>query len=386
MPDDNTEREDDIVEGEVLAEYPGETYLNLPPVPDEGAAERAVVGPPQPIDTGRRSFLLQIFVGGVGALALGGSAALLVDAQRRRSQPRVVILPNGAEVDSTDVAGLYERIATLNDSLQSTLAERDDLQGRLAQATADLDDARLQLADALTAIDGLRSINDLWQQLDNIGLDTLLGVALGTLGSSLTTLLALVTVLRGGLTSARQSVNSFVTKLPGPQQGVQWLGQQITMLSQNLDNLGQQVQQAVEPVEPYTQMIAQFVLWVVDRLPFGVGAKATAGLQAMQTVINSLPALVEGVNTTVLVPLADWFGQDSASNLPGTLISPVVDKVFDPADKMLEFGGLVPDDFPAGAGRPHAEGPRRPLCHSRPDPGRADASGPGGLIAMRSAK
>jgi hypothetical protein len=99
-------------------------------------------------------------------------------------------------------------------------------------------------------------------------------------------------------------------------------------LSADLEWLTEQVQQAVEPVEPFASLIAQFVLWVLDRLPFGAGDKARAGLEAMQTVLNSLPATIDGINNDVMNPLAEWFGSDIRVNLEGTLVSPIKNKVF----------------------------------------------------------
>ena len=98
----------------------------------------------------------------------------------------------------------------------------------------------------------------------------------------------------------------------------------------------EQVQEAVEPVEPFTSMIAQFVLWVLDRLPFGAGNQARAGMEAMQDVINSLPDMVSGINTTVLDPLADWFGDNERVNVFGILLNPITDNVIQRAEDLLD--------------------------------------------------
>lgn len=312
-----------VIEGEILAEFDDHTLLNLPHVPDEmGVSEE------EPPDAGRRGFVLRLLVGGVAALALGGSAALIYDQQRRR-QPGVVILPNGSQVDSGDLAALVEQIGQLNAQLAALTAERDQLLGELAQANNDL-------ADALAQIEDQRALNELWQQLDNVGLDVLIAGALAVVGPLVTGMVNIAVLLRSGLTTAQNAVDNFIAALPGPQVSIPWLKQRIATLATSLEWLGEQMQEAVEPVEPLAQLVANFVLWVLERLPFGIGAKAEAGLQAMRDVIASLPPLVEGITGSVLDPLAEWFGEDKERNLLGILLDPVREKAFAPAHDLLE--------------------------------------------------
>jgi hypothetical protein len=277
-------------------------------------------------------------MGGVAALALGGSAALLVQSRRK---PSVVVLPNGTEVDvdgSVDVGTLAKQVAQLQDELAAVTAERDQYRRDLANASSDPDELRVQLSEA-------QHLNDLWQQLDDIGLDDLLGGALGVVGAGLAAVLAVVDLLRAGLTEGENRLDTFVANFTGPQDGIAWLQRQLDGLSGNLDQLAEQVQEAIEPVEPYAEMIANFVLWVLERLPFGVGAKAKAGLEGMQAIITGLPALVSGIADKVFVPLADWFGEDTDRNLLGILASPLSEKLFKPAQDILTKIGSFQSDY-----------------------------------------
>lgn len=324
MPEaESFEDQDGVIDGEILAEFDDHTLLNLPHVPDEAEASND-----EPPDAGRRWFVLRLLAGGVAALALGGSAALIYDQQRRR-QPQVVILPNGSQIDSGDLAALVEQIGQLNAQLEALTAERDQLLGELAQANNDL-------TDALALIEDQRALNDLWQQLDNVGLDVLIAGALAIVGPLVTGMVNIATLLRSGLTTAQNAVSDFIAALPGPQVSIPWLKQQIATLAASLEWLGEQVQEAVEPVEPLAQLVANFVLWVLERLPFGIGAKAEAGLQAMRDVIASLPPLVAGITDSVLDPLAEWFGEDKELNLSGILLDPIQEKVFAPAHDLLD--------------------------------------------------
>ncbi len=330
-------KEEDIIEGEIIAEFSGETLLSLPPIPDEKEQGQTQAGTiEEEYDVGRRRLITRLALGGVAALALGGGAAVVWSQSRRN--PAVVILPNGAQISAeggaTDVAALVERITQLEYELASVTAERDQLISDLHNANAELEQLRPQLEQA-------QALNALWQSLDDIGLDDLLETGLSVVGGLLAGVLGATGLLRNGLVTARDALESFTRSLPGPQAGIRWLQQQVSALADALEWLGQQVQRAVEPVEPYTEMIANFVLWVLGRLPFGAGEKARAGMEAMQSVISSLPTLIDGINTGVLNPLADWFGENENLSLSGILLKPISDGVIKPAnDTLVKFSGF----------------------------------------------
>lgn len=336
---DEDHQPEEVVDGEVVAEYSG-TRLNLPEV--DADEDSAIYQPfEQPVDQGRRGFLGRVLLGGAAALTLGGAAAILVEQQRRAREPQVIVLPNGAELNQTDVSELYTRIADLESRLAAVTAERDQMISDLSFAEANQTEAGARLAEAEAELEQYRNLIDLWQQLDNVGLDDLAATALGVVGSALAALLTVNGVLNTGLATGQRAISGFVSSLPGPRDGVRWLQRQITNLAQNLDWLAVQVQEAVEPVEPFTQLIADFVVWVLTRLPFGIGSRAEAGMEAMKTIINDLPTMVEGVNQDVLDPLVDWFGTDESLTLNGILLDPVDEHIVKPAkDVMAKVGAL----------------------------------------------
>ncbi len=339
MSRESHRQEPEIVDGEIVAEY-SETVLNLPPIleedgkMDEPAPEEIVADP------GRRGFVLRLLLGGAAAAAVGGSAALLYQQYRPRG-PRIVVVPNGTPLDSTDTSALVAQIGEIDAALQAMTADRDRLLAELADANADLVELRAQLDDAVAQIERYRALNNLWQRLDDIGLDELLETALGVIGGALAGVMTVVRLLRAGLAAGQRAIDNFTALLPGPQDGILWLQRQVSALAASLEWLSEQVQEAVQPVEPFANLIASFVLWVLDHLPFGFGAKARAGLEAMQSIITGLPDLIAGVNEDVLDPLAEWFGQDEARSLAGILLKPITESVFAPAqdvlDKVAEF-------------------------------------------------
>jgi hypothetical protein len=337
--EDRTELDemDDVVDGEVIAEYGDATFVNLPRVLDDDEDEE-MFDEPAP-DPARRGFLTRLLIGGAAAAALGGSAALYYDQRRRDAEPEFVVLPNGADVTAEGQARLLERIAEMEAALDAMTADRDRLANELDSTNTDLVVVRGELDDALAQLEEHRRLNALWEQLDAIGLDNLLNDALARAGTAFVRVMQVIVLLRTGIAAAQNVLNGFVAVFPGPQEGIRWLGRQTLALASSLDWLGQQIEEAIEPSDSLTSMVADFVLWVLERLPFGVGNRAKAGLEAMQTLINDLPDLLAGLNDDVLDPLADWFGGDEGSNLLGTLVTPVVENAIEPAETVLDAVG-----------------------------------------------
>jgi hypothetical protein len=129
----------------------------------------------------------------------------------------------------------------------------------------------------------------------------------------------------------------------------------MSSLATSLTWLGTQMEQAVEPVQPVVQMIAEFVIWVLERLPFGIGSQARAGLEGMQTILSDLPELIDGVNTQVLDPLAEWFGADERRSLAGILLTPISQGVMTPAGSVLDSVAGFEETFLDGLVTPAQE-------------------------------
>nr|MBN1229094.1 hypothetical protein [Anaerolineae bacterium] len=324
------QEQDDVLDGEIIAEYDG-TMMNLPTIRGKQSGRPGQEGP----DPERRQFIIRLLLGGASALALGGSAALVYD-RHRNNQESVVVLPEGSEISAEDVAALLEQISSLDYQLASVTAERDQLIADLNTSQADAANAQAQLADALRLIDDYRVLLSLWQQLDDVGIDGLLAIALGVASGSFSRMMEVVEILRTGVAAARAVIDWFIARLPGPQQGIAWLQGQVSLFSANLEWLGDQMEEALDPVEPLTSMVAQFVIWVLDRLPFGIGSKARAGMEALREIVNDIPNLLTGIGTSILDPLADWFGNNRSTNMFGILLDPIDDHVMLPASDVFK--------------------------------------------------
>ncbi len=305
-------------------------------LPEEAEAEEAPPETPsEEADPTRRWLLTRLALGSALAFGLGSGAAILVNSRRRM----VIELPDGEQIPVeggvVEVAQLAAQLDSVTARLAAITGERDQLSNDLASAYTEIETLREQLTAMTAERDEAQQLNALWQAHDEVGLDALLVLALAAVGGVWALLLPLADALRSGLETGRGILQTLMDALPGPQDGIRWLQEQANSLANSLAWLADQIKDLVEPIEPLASAVGEFVLWVLEHLPFGIGRDAQAGLEAMQTIVGGLPDLVEGVNDTVLDPLAEWFGQNVETNFLGTLINPLLENVFNPAGEVL---------------------------------------------------
>ncbi|MGF1504876.1 MAG: hypothetical protein ACFB51_07035 [Anaerolineae bacterium] len=270
-----------------------------------------------------------MLIGGAAALTLGGGTALLVNNARRR-EPVEVVLPNGADVtgqSAQDIARLAARITELENELAAVAAERDQLISELSTVRTERDNLSAELQECMDQL-------ALWEQHHNTGLDALVSAALATFAPLLSSLVLLALGLGQGIGDAQRAIDRFVQRLPGPQNGVKWLRTQTDRLGQRLDILADSVQDAVETAGSLVQRVSDFIIWVLDRLPFGAGEQASRGMQSMEAVVAMLPDMLDGLRADVLDPMLAWF--DEGENVKTELFDPVSADVIQPAAATVE--------------------------------------------------
>ena len=283
-------------------------------------------------NTSRREFLRRLATGGGLAIGAGGVIAYIVN-QRNTT---VVVLPNGeqvkvrsAEDGQDELANLVTRTVALERALSDSDAERRSLADQLAAAQAEIDTMSQQR-------DGLLSLVGLYEALEEIGLDGIIDAGLALLESPLEAARNLVGLLESGIAIGLGALADLAEAIPSPQEGLIWLKGEVSALLINLDALKDRIEDVIEPIEPFTTLVINFILDVLNKLPFGLGNPARGGLETIQSIVTGLPLLADGVTSDVLDPLDTMFSQDNRTNLTGTLINPLQDDLIDPAGNTVE--------------------------------------------------
>lgn len=294
----------------------------------------------------RRLFLKALGLGAAGLAAGGGAAwvagefnATTATAEELRAQLLAALEANALLQGDVSTAKSNLTLAVdQNAQLATTLASAQTesaglqtqvatLQSQLEATNALLEAANLQMAQAKTLI-------ALYDQLESLGLDALTREGLITLGQQLMATVESLPVVREGLALARTLLNDFETTLPTWEESLNWLSEQLGWLTAGLGLIEQAAGQAISATfTGLTEIFRSFVSFILDHLPFNIGAQTSETLTTTQVVIARLPGLVGDADTKIVKSFKSRVGRGD-EGWGRTLIRPIREKALAPADKL----------------------------------------------------
>ena len=333
----------------------------------------------------RRGFIKVATVTAVAAAATGGGAALL-----RRGVGPVVIstdtLPAASVAGMTTLPGaVVDVVPTLAPvvpaisqaggadavlaQLAASQAENMQLRAQLDQALRDLETARagemnargahdnlsLELDGARTQLGVLGGLVALYEQLDGADLGGVVENGLGVVGQKIGELLGGVPALALGLDGGQLALSEIEAHIPLLDNGRQWLGVQAEKMRGFYGDVETWLQQAVDRVGNFLELLAEWFAGLRRWLPFGAGEKAAGVMSALTALLAETPGTIAGLDTNIAQPLDVWLQRiDGEPALTRRLVRPLRDEVIGrartTADQANQVGALFEEQL-AGPSR-----------------------------------
>jgi hypothetical protein len=307
-------------------------------------------------DVNRRGFLKAAVVAAAAAAATGSTAGLLL---KGKSQPAVPVLtmpkvdpPLGAQIPNPDLTSLQAQLV-------STQAENNRLQIRLSSVQSQLDlannpasvqepidleawqsqldEANLQNVDLMEDISILRGLVELYEQIDAIDLAALAGDGLAAVDGILGEMIDELPSVNEGIEAGQKALDEFEEQIPGIKEGRQWLSGQIGVLGDSYQQIELALANAVKGAGSFLQQFNKWIQDVLKWLPFGIGDKAAAILDALARLLAEIPDTFDGLQTNIGAPLDVWLEDDGGGEmrLQRRLIKPVREIALDKASGTL---------------------------------------------------
>jgi hypothetical protein len=206
-----------------------------------------------------------------------------------------------------------------------------DTQARAAKVAADDEIARLH------------GLVNLYEKLERVGLDAVIHSGMAAVGLLFGGLELGANGLRSGLELVEKGLLSIEKAFPIVQTGIEWVEKGVSALADGIDALQTTLGRAIDKASPITEALGDFVAFVLDKLPFGIGDKVQSVLDSLSGLVSGIPELIEGINTHLLEPLRqDWFSTEDGKGLDDVLLKPLVEHVFDPLEALLgDLAGLI---------------------------------------------
>jgi hypothetical protein len=299
----------------------------------------------------RRRFLLRAVGLTTAGLALGGGAAwakqqaddaATAEALAAELRAQLAAASNTNAALDASAAALQQRITALQGQLATLTGQNAQLASSLSAAQAESADLKTQLASAqeqLSAANELlgkfKLLIALYDQLENIGLDALVRAGLSAAASALAAVLGVVPLLKDGLLLAHTLLGNFENLLPDFHTAMTWLGSQIVNFKLGLYAVETAAQRTLhEALTGLITVFSGFVKFILDHLPFNIGADVRETLAATQDLLLKVEAAADDMSTQVLDRISKYVG-DGPQNWKRTLITPLRDKALTPAANLL---------------------------------------------------
>lgn len=297
----------------------------------------------------RRNFLRNAALTAVAATAAGtGAAALLSSrddtvvistqdaAKLVATSPPPIVQQAEAVIDAhTNAADLLARLSQSqaeNMRLQSALdaAQRELESLRLAsqQNSSASEELSLQLQSANARASVLAGLVALYDQLDDVDVGDVVEHGLTALSDTLDGLMAQAPVLSDGVALGQQALAEVEAHLPAVENGRFWLEAQISKVDGFYVSVERVLQNVLETVGDFLELVEEWFDGVRKWLPFGIGERAAEVVSALTALVAETPTTLSGLSDNVVQPLDAWVGRDEDElRLQRKLIRPLREDV-----------------------------------------------------------
>ncbi len=203
--------------------------------------------------------------------------------------------------------------------------DRGKMKGE-TQSRAELNPRIVRLQDLLA----------LYERLEKVSLDDAVKLGMAAVGLVIRALREGAKILRAGLDIADVALTATETALAKLQEGFELVEELVNQLAKRVEALWALLVEVTGVAIPLAQSVGTFFKNILQKIPFGVGAKIKQAIEWIEALVAQLPDALAHIKARLLAPLrAEWLGTTPGSSLQTRLISPLRGQVLDPARQLV---------------------------------------------------
>ncbi len=209
--------------------------------------------------------------------------------------------------------------------------------GALGAAWGDAQGAARVQARADEEIRQLKGLISLYEELEKIGLDSVIGAGIAAAERGLGTLKDGVLLLRKAVDLVDAAVGNVEGAIPALRSGLGLADGFVSLVKGQLSLIQTAVLEATGKLSPAADAVGGLLSELVSRIPFGVGERILEANRRIGELVGGLPNALEAISQQLLAPLrTDWLSEEEGKGLKGLLLTPLRRNLLKPLGSFLD--------------------------------------------------
>ena len=208
---------------------------------------------------------------------------------------------------------------------------------------------RAQLEAHIAKLQGLIK---LYEQLDKVGIEGIVGSGMALVRTALDVVKAGVRLMRDGITAVEAAIKNFQSALDTLKNAANNISQLLNDVTQKLRIAEGAVVGVLGTAIPLAESIAGFFRSLISKIPF-VGADINRAVDTLVEFIRAVPTALTMISSQLLAPLRDMFFPLAGDSMAKTrLFDPIIQNVLEPLKKFLTDIENMIDKWENGFSKP----------------------------------
>ncbi len=271
---------------------------------------------------------------GAGVVAAGGAVAVTAVEANALAQGQA----------DQQIQALNSQLAEQKKNLDAAQQQLDAAQHEITKHQQQLDAAQQEIAkhqQQLVAtqlqLEMYKGLTALYETLEGVGIDTVIGAALGAYKATLDSLAGGVDALKAGIVTAENALDSFEQAFASVRDALTAAETAWANVNALLKNAQELIKDATSPLLPFVDQARRFFDDLLGKIPFGGGESARQTINGIVGLMVGVPDALDKLENGLFRTLREgWFNEDNARNLEATLSKPIVQGVLEPTRKFLD--------------------------------------------------
>lgn len=209
--------------------------------------------------------------------------------------------------------------------------------GALGAAWGDAQGAARAQARADEEIRQLKGLISLYEELEKIGIDSVVGAGITAAEKGLGALKEGVLLLRKAVDLVDSAVGNVEGAIPALRSGLGLADGFVSLVKGQLSLIQTAVLEATGKLSPAADAVGGLLSELVSRIPFGVGEKILEANRRIGELVGGLPNALEAIGQQLLAPLrTDWLSEEEGKGLKGLLLTPLRLNLLKPMGSFLD--------------------------------------------------